>query len=162
MEAEALIRLPEHAGEASAEADADAPVDQESVDAPADQESAGSGSEADPSEPSTSDEEEGCFPELYAAVVGPVLDESGDWIGHTGGDEQKVEKLLREGTDVDVQTPQGWTPLMVSGSTGQPHMMLRLVLAVAGAPSVARAKPATVSPVAQSTKGSARSHSVVR
>jgi len=73
------------------------------------------------------DETAASFPALYAKVVGPVISEHGSWVGSNGGDEAEIERLLREGNDVDVQTRQGWTPLMVSGSTGQPNVMKLLL-----------------------------------
>lgn len=121
-EINAILRAQEHDASAEADDEGDAPTDEE--EAEEEDESASTFSQ-DVSD--SDDEEEGSFPELYAAVVGPVLDDSGNWIGHNGGDEQLVEQMLREGADVNVQTPQGWTPLMVSGSTGQPTMM-RLLL----------------------------------
>lgn len=70
---------------------------------------------------------EASFPELYAKVAGAYAEVAGACVGSNGGDEAEIQRLLREGTDVDVQTSQGWTPLMVSGSTGQPSVM-RLLL----------------------------------
>lgn len=82
----------------------------------------------DVGEPSSDDDESAAgFPELYAKVVGPVVSENGSWVGSNGGDEAEIEQLLREGTNVDVKTRQGWTPLMVSGSTGQPSVMTLLL-----------------------------------
>ena len=80
---------------------------------------------------SSSDEDERSFTELYAAVVGP-LDDVAEAVRarcatSSEGGEAHVERLLLAGADVNEPTTQGWTPLMVSGSTGQPNLM-RLLL----------------------------------
>ena len=63
-----------------------------------------------------------CFPALYTAIVGPP-----NTIGEHGDNLDIVLRLLDEGADVNEQTPEGWTPLMVSGSTGQPTVMCALL-----------------------------------
>jgi hypothetical protein len=64
-----------------------------------------------------------CFPALYAAIAGPR-----GTVGRHGDNEPIVRALLdAEPAAVNLRTVQGWTPLMVSGSTGQPGIM-RLLL----------------------------------
>ena len=62
------------------------------------------------------------FPPLYTAVVGPP-----HTVGEHGDNQGRVQALLDAGEDVNEKTDQGWTPLMASGSTGQPNIM-RLLL----------------------------------
>ena len=61
------------------------------------------------------------FPPLYQAIAGPV-----GTFGHQSDNEQRV-LMLALSVDLNERTTQGWTPLMVSGSTGQPNIM-RLLL----------------------------------
>mmetsp|Transcript_16445 Transcript_16445/g.36794 ORF Transcript_16445/g.36794 Transcript_16445/m.36794 type:complete len:296 (-) Transcript_16445:357-1244(-) len=62
------------------------------------------------------------FPPLYTMIVGPL-----HTVGQHGDNIPHVRKLLLEGADVNQQTPEGWTPLMVSGSSGQPDVMSLLL-----------------------------------
>ena len=73
------------------------------------------------------------FPPLYRAIAGPP-----GTAGEQGDNEERVRQLLAEGANIDMCTEQGWTPLMVSASTGQPHLT-RLLLR-AGANLKARDK----------------------
>ena len=72
---------------------------------------------------SDDEEDSPCFPALYAAIAGPR-----GTVGRHGDNEPIVRALLHaEPAAVNLHTVQGWTPLMVSGSTGQPGIM-RLLL----------------------------------
>ena len=68
------------------------------------------------------DEVAGAFPALYTAIIGPL-----GTIGEQGDNWSTVERLLHNGADINEQTPQGWTPLMASGSSGQPAIMRMLL-----------------------------------
>ena len=64
-------------------------------------------------------EDETPFPELYGTIAGPL-----GTVGNHGDNEGRVQTLLAEGHAVNERTrDQGWTPVMVSGSTGQPNIM---------------------------------------
>ena len=67
-------------------------------------------------------EDEDPFPPLYRAIAGPV-----GTVGQQGENTEVILRLLAEGADPEGRTWEGWTPLMVSGSTGQPDVM-RLLL----------------------------------
>jgi hypothetical protein len=63
------------------------------------------------------------FPPLYTLIVGPI-----GTVQQHGNNEQAVLDMIAAGADVNEQTkPDGWTPLMVSGSTGQPIIMRHLL-----------------------------------
>jgi len=65
------------------------------------------------------------FPLLYTTIVGRA-----GTIGQQGENEPTVATLLAGGANVNEATAyEGWTPLMVSGSTGQPAIMRRLLRA---------------------------------
>ena len=79
-----------------------------------------------PSEDSwTSDEDVDEFPSLYRAIAGPM-----GTAGEQGDNEEDVRQILRADPGaVNCATTVGWTPLMVSGSTGQPRIMSMLLRA---------------------------------
>lgn len=62
------------------------------------------------------------FPPLYRAIVGPP-----GTVGEQGDNHASILALLAEGADVNACTDEGWTPLMVSASTGQPYLTLLLL-----------------------------------
>ena len=64
------------------------------------------------------------FPQLYRAIVGPP-----GTVGQQGDNEALVSGMIANGADVNERTSEGWTPLMVSGSTGQPNIMRVLLRA---------------------------------
>jgi ankyrin repeat protein len=64
------------------------------------------------------------FPPLYRAIAGPE-----HTAGQHGDNLESVRSLVAEREGVNVCTMQGWTPLMVSGSTGQPTIMRMLLRA---------------------------------
>lgn len=62
-------------------------------------------------------------PPLYRAIIGPP-----GTVGEQGENEERVRQLIADGADVNQRTvDQGWTPVMASGSTGQPQIMLVLL-----------------------------------
>lgn len=77
-----------------------------------------------------SEEELPPFPPLYTAIIGPL-----GTVGQHGDNWLPVLTLLQQRADVNEQTEQGWTPLMASGSTGQPEMM-RLLLRCGASPRI--------------------------